>query len=84
MCDVDGLHAQTVAGARVHESGAHTVEHLDFGVEDADRGEVLCVLYVVSFRVVCAFPAIAVLTQPPSEFLDLAGASYAGQATTFA
>lgn len=52
MCDVDGLHAQTVAGARVHESGAHTVEHFDFGVEDADRGEVLCILYVVSFCVV--------------------------------
>lgn len=51
MCDVDGLHAQTVAGARVHESGAHTVEHFDLGVEDADRGEVLCVLYVVSFCV---------------------------------
>lgn len=44
VCDVDGLHAQTVAGARVHESGAHTVEYLDFGVEDAGRGEVLCVL----------------------------------------
>lgn len=52
MCDVDGLHAQTVAGARVHEFGAYTVEYLNLGVENADRGEVLCILYVVSFCVV--------------------------------
>lgn len=46
VCDVDGLYAETVACAGVHELGVDCVERNYTGVDCADGGEVLCVLWV--------------------------------------
>lgn len=80
MRDLDGLHAREMARAGLHVDRVHYFEHFDLDLEYTDCGQVLCLLFVLALF----YSPLFTYKYTYATGADLSGASYAGQATTFA